>query len=234
MEKCTIWTDGRDATRRVASIHPSARCSLFLSFHSRAFPGRLRASSTCLRTYRHCSISTDVRSSIDCLCVKLCIIKHHTREPESTPLIDARRDATRRTTRDADRKRGNTRRRSQFSRGHHDDEARDDGNTHDDETHRVHSSALRARRGKINGVWRVWRRRRRSASQGAYRVCDVSMRFAKSARRWGDVRARNGLVNARMIDDAMSTRDTGGIDSRDGAFARASGVFREAKDADFR
>lgn len=62
----------------------------------------------------------------------------------------------------------------------------------------------------------------------------ISMRFAKSARRWGDVRARNGLVNARMIDDTMSTHDAGGIDSRDGAFARAGGVFRKAKDADFR
>lgn len=37
-----------------------------------------------------------------------------------------------------------------------------------------------------------------------------------------------------MIDDTMSTHDAGGIDSRDGAFARAGGVFRKAKDADFR
>ena len=81
-----------------ASIHPSVRRSLFLSFHSRAFPGRLRASSACPRTYRHCSISTDVRSSIDYLCVKLCIIKHHTRATRTdathrraTPRPDERR-----------------------------------------------------------------------------------------------------------------------------------------------
>jgi len=83
-----------DATRRVACIHPSVRRSLFLSFHSRAFPGRLRASSTCPRTYRHCSISTDVRSSIDCLCVKLCIIKHHTRANPNRR-HSSTRDATR-------------------------------------------------------------------------------------------------------------------------------------------
>ena len=47
------WTR-RDATRR---IHPSVRRSLFLSFHSRAFPGRLRASSARPRAHRLCSIS---------------------------------------------------------------------------------------------------------------------------------------------------------------------------------
>jgi hypothetical protein len=49
-----------------------------------------------------------------------------------------------------------------------------------------------------------------------------------------NVSARNGLVNARMIDDATCDIDAGGIDSRDGAFTRASGVFGKAEDADFR
>jgi hypothetical protein len=46
--------DRRDATRHV---HASIRSSLFLSFHSRAFPGRLRASSTRPRAHRLCLIS---------------------------------------------------------------------------------------------------------------------------------------------------------------------------------